>query len=284
MNTQTKILLIVFSFLIISCHPKQKTTNKREYKYTPDTTFIYKKVDSTELKMEVIFPKNSNSKKLRSAIAFFYGGGWVTGTTSQFAPQAEHYAKKGYVTFLIEYRIRSRNKTTPFESLKDAKSAIRYIKKNALQFNVDSAKIIACGGSAGGHLAAATALISGYNDCQDDTTISTKPEALILFNPVIDNGPKGYAYDRIGNQYKKFSPLYNIQKDAPPTIILIGTKDQLIPLTTIDKYKLKMDSVGSFCEVRTFKDQKHGFFNYWHSDNYNKTLEDVDAFLHKIQE
>ncbi|MBO0320964.1 alpha/beta hydrolase [Muricauda sp. CAU 1633] len=233
--------------------------------------------------MRVFFPKDKTTKKLNSAIVFFHGGGWRGGSISQFEAHAKYYSNKGYVTFLVGYRVKFRNNTTPFESLMDAKSAMRYIKRNAERFRVDSSKIVACGGSAGGHLAAATALVSGFNEDTDDMTVSTKPEALVLFNPVIDNGPNGYGFERIGELYKSFSPIYNISKDAPPTIILIGSEDELVPIETIENYKHRMDSVGSFCEVKVYEGQKHGFFNNRSPDYYKKTLQDVDLFLDKIQ-
>ncbi len=159
---------------------------------------------------------------------------------------------------------------------------MRYIKLNAKKFRIDTTKIIACGGSAGGHLAASTAFVSYYNEDTDDLNISTKPHALILFNPVINNGPNGYGYDRIGNEYSHFSPIHNITKGAPPTIILIGTKDQLIPIETINTYKTKMDSINSLCKIKFYTNQKHGFFNYKHTSNYHQTLKDVNLFLNEL--
>jgi acetyl esterase len=278
-----KLFVIAAAILIFtSCDSGSK--EKEEYEYTPDVVVTYKNVDTTKLNLEVFLPKKDTSEKLSAAMVFFHGGGWIGGSPSQFAPHAEYYAKKGYATFLVHYRVESRNNSTPFESLEDAKSALRYIKLNAQQFRIDTSKIIACGGSAGGQLAAATALVSGYNDPREDTTISTVPAALALFNPVIDNGPYGYGYDRIGKLYKSFSPLHNIQKNAPPTIIFIGSKDQHVPLSTIESYRNKMDSVGSLCAVKIYEGEKHGFFNYWFRENYDNTIKEFDLFLANIKE
>nr|WP_273275533.1 alpha/beta hydrolase fold domain-containing protein [Maribacter polysiphoniae] len=92
----------------------------------------------------------------------------------------------------------TRNKTTPFEAIKDAKSAIWYIRANAQKFQVDFDKIIVSGGPAEGYLAAATALIENYNEGTDDLYVDYKPNALVLFNSVIDISIDGYAYHRIG--------------------------------------------------------------------------------------
>ncbi len=275
-QSMNKIIFVFLCLLTLSSFtflPKDK-----DYKYTPDQIDIYKTIDSIHLRLEIFFPEIKKHKK-KPAIVFFYGGGWKYGSINQFAPHAEYYAKKGFVTFLVDYRVEERYHTTPFDAVEDTKSAIRYIKENCTKYNIDSSKVIACGGSAGGHLAASTALITKYNDEFDHLNISSIPSALILFNPVIDNGPNGYGYGRIGNEYNSFSPIHNIKAGAPPTIILIGTKDQLIPVETVELYKSKMDSVGSYCELKLYKDQKHGFFNYKYINNFNSTIEDINQFL-----
>lgn len=240
---------------------------------------IYKTIDTLELTLEIYRPKVSNESATYPAMVFFFGGGWTGGSTTQFEPQARYFSERGMVCILVDYRVNSRNKTSPFESLMDAKSAMRFIRKNAELFQIDPDQIIASGGSAGGHLAAATALIEFYNDPKDDLTISCKPNALVLFNPVIDNGPGGYGFERIGNQYKNFSPLHNIQKDAPPTVIFLGTEDNLIPVETMKYYQTVMQKVGSRCELFLYEGQPHGFFNYRNFEFYKETLLKADKFL-----
>ena len=127
----------------------------------------------------------------------------------------------------------------------DAKSAVRYVRNNAAKWGIDPNKIVASGGSAGGHLAAATAVIEKYNDPNDDLSISCVPDALVLFNPVIDNGPGGYGFERIGDAYKNFSPIHNLRKDLPPTIFFLGTNDALIPGETAKYYQTVMQKTGN---------------------------------------
>jgi acetyl esterase/lipase len=240
---------------------------------------VYKDVNATKLLMDVYYPKNIDSSKVYPAMVFFFGGGWVSGDVSQFINQANYFSKRGMVCFLVDYRTKSKNNTTPFECVKDAKSAIRFIRKRASYFRVDTTKIIASGGSAGGHLAAATALIDSFSEATDDLSISCIPNALVLFNPVIDNGPGGYGFEKIKDAYKHFSPLHNIKKGAPPTIIFIGTNDKHIPIETVAYYKKVMEKVGSRCELKIYDGQNHGFFNYKNLEYYKKTVMDADAFL-----
>ena len=240
---------------------------------------LYKKVDTTQLFLEVHYPPNMESSRSYPAMVFFFGGGWVGGNRSQFLHQAQYFAKRGVVCFLADYRTSKINGTTPFESVKDAKSAIRFIRKNGTKFNIDGTKLIASGGSAGGHLAAATALVEGYNDPADDMSIDCIPNALVLFNPVVDNGPGGYGYERIGEAYKDFSPLHNIKKDAPSTILFLGTKDHLIPVVTAEYYKLVMEKVESRCDLKLYDGKGHGFFNYKDFESYKSTVAAADQFL-----
>lgn len=236
--------------------------------------------------MEVYYPVEFDTTTKHPAMVFFFGGGWVNGGRYHFLNQAKYFSKKGLVCFLVDYRTKSSSQTTPFECLKDAKSAIRFVRGNALIFGVDETKIIAAGGSAGGHLAAATALVDDYNEKTDDLSVSCIPNALVLFNPVIDNGPGGYGFERIGDQYKKFSPLHNIRKHAPPTIIMLGTEDKLIPVEAAKYYQKVMEKVGSRCDLELYEGEGHGFFsdtrldNY--KENYSKTLFDVDNFLQSL--
>lgn len=240
---------------------------------------VYKTIDTLDLTLEVYRPKVTNESETYPAMVFFFGGGWNGGSTAQFEPHAAYFSERGVVCFLVDYRVNSRNKTTPFESLMDAKSAMRFIRKNAAAFQIDPSKIIASGGSAGGHLAAATALIEGFNDPNDDLSISTKPSALVLFNPVIDNGPGGYGFERIGEQFKDFSPLHNIREGAPPTVIFLGTKDELIPVETMNYYQTVMKKVGSRCDLFLYEGQPHGFFNFKNPEYFHKTIREADRFL-----
>lgn len=242
----------------------------------------YKQIDSTKLFMEVYHPEIIDTARKYPAMVFFFGGGWNGGSIKQFEPHAKYFSQRGMICFLIDYRVKKRQQTTPFESLKDAKSALRFIREQADELHIDTSKIVAAGGSAGGHLAAATALIDDYNENTDNMSVSCIPNALVLFNPVIDNGPGGYGYDRIGDDYKSFSPLHNIKNGAPPTILFLGTNDNLIPVETAKYYQKIMKKVNSSCELHLYEGQGHGFFNYKNFEYYKKTVSEADEFLQSL--
>ena len=89
------------------------------------------------------------------------------------------------VTILADYRVLNRHGTDARIAISDAKSAIRWVRENASALGIDPTRIAASGGSAGGHLAAATSVVSGFDSRQDNLEVSSKPNALALFNPVL---------------------------------------------------------------------------------------------------
>lgn len=239
----------------------------------------YKAIDSTQLFLHIQYPTNLIDGKSYAAMIFFFGGGWKVGSYFQFQKQADYFTSRGLITVLADYRVASRNETTPFDAVEDAKTAIRYLKLHHQILHIDSTKIIAAGGSAGGHLAAAADL-TNLDSPNENLNISSRPCALVLFNPVFNNGPGEYGYDRIGERYPEISPFHNIKKGAAPTIVFFGTKDNLVSVESAQKYIDKLHQFGTKGELYLYKDQPHGFFN--NGANYTETVRQADIFLEKL--
>jgi len=246
--------------------------------------FVYKQIDTTALKMQVYYPQDYVKGEKRPAILLFFGGGWNTGSVEQFKPQAMYFAAEGMIAVTADYRVKSRQHTSPFECVKDGRSAMRYLRTHGDELGIDTGKIAAGGGSAGGHVAAATDLTT-IDEVSDDLTVNPRPNALVLFNPVFNNGPGNYGYDRLHDNYQQISPYHNIRKGAAPTIVFLGTKDKLIPVATAKLYQKQMREVGSHCELFLYEGQGHGFFNYKSGKNnpyYKATLKEADRFLRSL--
>ena len=249
----------------------------------PTSKMTYKKVGDIELKLHVFEPQKA-AAKARPAIVFFFGGGWVGGTPSQFYPHCAHLAEHGVVAISAEYRIRSKHKTTPFDCVADGKSAIRFVRSHAKEMGIDPDRIAAGGGSAGGHVAAATATVPALDDENDDLKVSARPNALVLFNPVYDNSSNGYGFDRVKERYAEISPMHNINKGMPPAIVFLGTEDKLIPVATAKEFQRRMEGVESRSELKLYEGEGHGFFNAGRKDNknYNQTVSEMDDFLKSL--
>ena len=117
---------------------------------------------------------------------------------------------------------------------------MNFIKKNAKNLGINSKEIVVSGGSAGGHLALTTAF---WN------VSSVIPKALILFNPVTDTSPKGFGFKRNLDDAFQISPIHNVRKNCPPSIILIGTDDEVTPLQDINEFKRVVEEKGGRCDV-----------------------------------
>ncbi|MGL5020153.1 MAG: alpha/beta hydrolase fold domain-containing protein [Luteolibacter sp.] len=242
-------------------------------------TRVYKKAGGRELNLFIEKPASWKPSDQRPAMVFFFGGGWVAGKATQFQAQSEYLATRGMLGIRVEYRLIPKgDQGPPTVCCQDAKSAMRWVRAHAAELGVDPQRIAAAGGSAGGHLAAFATLVAGVDDPADDLKISPKANALVLFNPVFDNGPDGgWGKERIGSRYKEFSPAHNITAAAPPTLVFLGSKDELISVAVLERFKEQMTQAGVRCETHVYEGQPHGFFN--REPHKTKTLVETDRFL-----
>lgn len=269
----------IILFLILEIIPFL-TIAQNHRSFNADTVVAYR--DNPNNNLYFYYPSCISKQDNRTALILFFGGGWNGGTPKQFLPQAQYLTQYGIVVILADYQTKGNANTTPKEALMDAKSAIRFIRKNAERLGINPNKILAGGGSAGGHLAAGTAFCDQINHDDDDLSISSIPQALVLFNPVIDNGPGGYGYERVSNYYKDFSPLHNIKKGSPPSILFLGTKDKLIPIETGKKFKEKIERAGGRCDLKLYPNREHGFFNKNHEKDFRSTMKETICFLKSL--
>jgi acetyl esterase/lipase len=278
-----KKLMLVFcaAFIAVCLQAQTFNADKLDNDRQQPIELTYKVINGDTLNLILRYPSDFKKSKKYPTFIFFFGGGWNGGSVSQFQPQAEYFASRGMITVLADYRVKSRHNTTPYESVADAKSAIRFLRQHARQLNVNPKKIVASGGSAGGHLAAACGNCPGLDEAGENLKISSKANALVLFNPVFDNGPDGYGHERMGARWHEISPAHNIHKGAPPAVVFLGKEDHLIPTSVAENYKAKMDSVGSRCDLHLYEGQDHGFFNQKKNSHeyYNKTVREADLFL-----
>lgn len=273
------------------------------WKYPPEMpgarVEVYRQVDDAKLNAWIFEPEGHKASDRRAAVVFFFGGGWRAGTPGQFLPQCLHLAERGMVAVSADYRVKNRHGVRPQDCLADAKACIRWMRANASRLGIDPDRIVATGGSAGGHLAAAVGCVPGFEDGRNLKT-SSVPNAMILFNPGVVLAPvkdhpdvvpieKLESYqDRTGGHAKEISPHHYIRDGLPPSIIFHGTEDDAVPFGTVEVFAEAMTAAGNRCELKAYKGQPHGFFNPGRGTGeprkeatryYYRTLQQLDAFL-----
>lgn len=258
-------------------------TGKTQTRESLGESCVYKTVADRELKIYAVLPEKWTRQDKRPAIVLFHGGGWVKGEPSALKPQAAFLSSKGMVCFLAEYRLIS-GSMSPEPCISDAKSAMRWVRSHATEWGIDPDRIAAGGGSAGAQLAAATALLPGFDASEDDLSVSPKPQALVLLNPVIDNGPEGYGYSRVGERYREFSPAHNVASGAPPTLIMSGTADKTVPIRLLQRFEAAMQAANVRCDLRLYEGGDHGFYMKSHSGGkfHDLTLSEMESFFHSL--
>ena len=250
----------------------------------------YKRIDGADLKVWLFYPSGAPAAGAQAgplpAIVFFFGGGWRGGSPEQFVPQCRHLAARGMIAAVADYRVASRQQAKPAECVADAKSCVRWLRKNAERLGIDLRRLAAGGGSAGGHLAAAVATLPGLDEPGEDLSVSCVPDALLLFNPALMLAPfgtvgmQGFGADltaaRFGCEAQAISPVHHVRKGLPPTLIQHGRADTTVPYVTAETFVAEMKKAGNRCELVGYDGQPHGFFN---ASKYDETLAEADRFL-----
>ena len=300
---KTFIVLSLSSLAMVAMATLPAVAQQREHGgrgYPPEMpgakVETYKTVGDTKLKLYVFEPKDrketdGQAGTGRPAIVFFFGGGWTGGSPGQFLEQCKYLASRGMVAIAADYRVASRHGVKAVDCVRDAKSAIRYVRQNAARLGVDPERIAAGGGSAGGHLAAACGTLEEFDEPGEDLRVSSKPNALLLFNPAVVLAPvEGVTLnrqrtinmdERAGVEATRISPYHHVKAGVPPTAIFHGKADTTVPYATVEVFAKAMKDAGNTCELFGYDDQGHGFFNYGRgrSKLYATTLREADIFL-----
>lgn len=214
----------------------------------PDDIIAYKTVGDRELSLHLFKPEGWAKSDKRPAHVVIHGGGWRRFTAERFYPYANSLVDQGYVGISIDYRLagpKPDSKITVFDCVKDARAAVRYIRAHAEELGIDPNRIAVGGGSAGAHLALSTALFDEIDHEDEETDVSCRPDALILYFAVLDTSKEGYGNAMIGERWKELSPRHHIRKGMPPTLIFHGDRDGVakMPILTDFCQRLKDNKV-----------------------------------------
>ncbi|MAS94244.1 MAG: hypothetical protein CMO55_13690 [Verrucomicrobiales bacterium] len=241
----------------------------------------YKEVaDGENLSIHFYFPADIEDGPDRPVILFFNGGGWDRGNIVEFAPHALYFIERGAVCGLVEYRnAKSHPESTPVESLKDGRSAVKFVRQHREQLHVDSDKVIVCGSGAGGNIAAHSAM-KPKSRVEEES--DSRPNAVILFSSIIDVEKGSYGFDQFQEpgDAKRACLTRFIDSGLPPMLIMHGTDDRLVPLFEVSLFAERMKKRKNVCELVELEGRDRNFFNLnVDPGSYEICLSTIDDFL-----
>jgi acetyl esterase/lipase len=257
-------------------------TQPQPVKIEGASAHVYKSIDGVDLRLHVFSSAPAQPRARSAAVVFFFGGAWMIGDVSELVPPAEYLASRGASVILVDYRVFCRNGVNIVDEVADSKSAIRWIRSHADELGIDPRRIAVSGESSGGHLALSTAMFEELDAKNEDRTVSSKPNLVVLFYPCVDETTeeeRSYGGDAIGARGKDVSPIYHIRRGLPPTLVFQGTADSLYGENR--KYCDAVKSKGNRCDFVEYKDAPHGFFRKTVGDGkwYTESLLGMDHFL-----
>lgn len=216
----------------------------------------YKNVNGKSLQIDMYKPRNLTEPV--PLLVFVHGGGWKGGKRSDYLIYLVDYAKKGYITATVSYRLK--NDSIYPACVQDVSDAMHFLFSNAAKYGYDPDRVAMIGGSAGGHLV----LMTTYDFKEpaiplDSTYLATRPhkiKAVVdIYGPVdmttpyaqtqgLVTGFIGHPYSEKPELYWEASPAKYLRRDLPPTLIFQGTSDNLLPQSQSDTLKARLDRLG----------------------------------------
>lgn len=253
------------------------------FKARDHKTYVYKTVGDITLDAHVFSPPGVKPGDKRPAIVIFHGGGWYLGKAEWTFRDCRFFSTHGLVAVGVQYRLSTRHGSTAVESMEDAKSVIRWLRKNAMRFGIDPDRVAAAGWSAGGHIATCAAAVKEFNDNGDNLSINPAPNALLLWFPAVYMKDDTWFRDILpeGMDVKRTCPTSNVHAEMPPTIIFQGSKDKTTPLKGAEMFTKEMKKHGIQCELEVYPGRGHIFTR--NKQDHDDTMKKAIAFLKSLE-
>lgn len=229
----------------------------QEIRYEPGVT--YARANGQELKLDLYFPPGHKAGDASPILILIHGGGWKSGQREDYRPYANKIAKAGYVVASLSYRLSSIAKFPA--QIRDVNAALRFLADRPTKYGIDTDRIVIMGGSAGGHLAMLAGFAREEADFRPEADSELELESAgadseqgpfriaAVFNfygpsdlttPFARSLPVlaefiGKSYEEDSQAYRAASPFFRVTKNAPPTLIVHGTLDDIVPVDQSDK-------------------------------------------------
>jgi acetyl esterase/lipase len=260
---------------------------ENQYRVVPNMTYLT--ANNWEAKLDLYIPTTSAGP--HPAVIYFHGGGWTGGSKEGSVLRVTPYLEMGFAVVNVEYRL-ARVSLAP-AAVEDGLCALRWVIRNAMQYNIDVNRLVLTGHSAGGHLALTTGMIpsSAGLDRQCPGPETLRAAAIVNWYGITDvgdllDGPnmKTYAVTWMGSMTdrneiaKRVSPLSWVRKDLPPILTIQGDADPTVPYSHGVRLHKALADLGAAEKHVTIPGGRHGGFS---RDENLKAYGEIRAFLLK---
>jgi Esterase/lipase len=281
------VFLMIFSAISVQAQKTSENLLQIADRYWVQPDVIYGGANNTALKLDIWYPRDNPTPT--PTLVYIHGGGWIFGSKEGAVYQFLPFLEKGWRVVNVEYRMAG-NSLAP-AAVEDVRCALRWVFRNAKQWNFDTSKIVLTGQSAGGHLSLMAGILpegTGLdNICYGEEKIQVA--AIINWYGITDvndliQGPnlKNYAVMWMGSQTnaseiaRRVSPLTYVRPGLPPIITIHGDKDDVVPYSHAVRLKDALDKVNSKNRLHTVAGGGHGMFA---QADYVKAYEAIWEFL-----
>ena len=223
------------------------------------------------LTFDALVPAEQNG----AAVLFMVSGGWfsrwsdphrvASGEGRQFGAVGE-LLDHGYAVFMVRHGSAPLFKVP--EAVADVRRAVRYIRLNADDFGIDADRMGVFGGSAGGHLSLMLGNASDEGNSESNDPIEqtgNRVAAVVAYFPPVDlqgiAGPNDRfpALDFDPAKAADISPVLFVSQDDPPTLLIHGDRDELVPLSNSERIKAAFDEANVTSKLIVIEGAAHGF-------------------------
>lgn len=297
-------MLKLATLLLLSCasvfaqlSPAETWAVQSQNHYAIRADVVYGSQNNVETKLDAYIRRDASGPQ--PALIFMHGGGWILGTKESSAMSIEPWLEMGWNVFNVEYRL-AKVSLAP-AAVEDCQCALRFIADHAKDYNVDLARIVVMGESAGGHLALTTGMIpvtagfarqcpgGGFTGAGDAAL--PKVAAILNWYGITDlndmlSGPnqRGYAVAWFGSLpnreelARKVSPINYVRRDLPPILTIQGDADPIVPFSQSTRLRDALTSAGAPNDLYPVHGAGHGNFS---AADRVKIYEKIHEFLAK---
>jgi acetyl esterase/lipase len=264
----------------------------------PAATETYATVAGTDLKVDVWQPTGAAAGP-RPAMIYVFGGGWVSGDRKQMPAYFQWLTSQGLTVFAIDYRLATPGHPVWDKAPGDVKCAVGWVRGNAARHGIDPDRIVLGGNSAGASLAMLAAYTAGDDAVAAScATGDTSVRAVVQFYGPTDlttihrdtdsTDARGMLETYLGgtpatvpDRYRRNSPITYVRPGLPPTLLLQGKLDSVVPAAQATELASRLTAAGVPNSVVTLPASEHSFDGLYGGFATQITRPAITSFLHR---